>query len=67
MIDHQVKEYPVARRRGKLLGIALFLLVLGAATLAAWALAARWAPPRAQYPVQGVYLDSHEERATWPT
>ena len=47
--------------------LLLFLLVLGAATLGAWLLAAHWAPPRGDYPVQGVYLDSHEERATWPT
>lgn len=57
----------MTRPRGKLLVIVLFLLVLGAATLGAWLLAAHWAPPRGDYPVQGVYLDSHEERATWPT
>ncbi|WP_420607262.1 GH25 family lysozyme [Novosphingopyxis sp.] len=57
----------MARRRGKLLGFIILLLVFGAGALAAWFAAARWAPPRAQYPVQGVYLDSHEERATWPT
>ena len=57
----------MARRRGKLLGIVLVLLVLGGLAAGAWLFAARWAPSRAQYPVQGVYLDTHEERATWPT
>ena len=57
----------MARGRGKWLGIGIVLLVIGAGVLAAWYFAVRWAPPRAQYPVQGVYLDSHEERATWPT
>lgn len=55
----------MARRRSKLLGIVILLLLLGAGALAAWFFAGRWAPPRDQYPVQGVYLDSHEERATW--
>ena len=57
----------MARQRGKLLGIAILLLVAGAIALALWAAAARWTPPRDQYPVQGVYLDTHDEVATWPT
>lgn len=57
----------MARRRGKLFGFIILLLVIGAGGLTLWAAAVRWAPPRDQYPVQGVYLDSHEEIATWTT
>ncbi len=47
--------------------MAIVLAIIGAGVLGAWLFAARWAPPRTQYPVQGVYLYTHKEVATWPT
>lgn len=52
-------------RRNRLALAAVLILVLSAAALAAWQWAIHWAPDRARFPVQGVWIDAADGTIEW--